>query len=65
MPDKRKAGWYFVRGTNARKWQCAFYDAEFDTWDAPTYVCNFNRSVADGEIEVGERIVMPHEKVDL
>lgn len=58
----RETGWYFVRGTGSRKWQCAFYDAEFTVWDAPTFICNFNLLVKDGEIEVGDRITMPSDQ---
>ena len=58
---KLDSGWYFIRGTGQRKWQCAFYDAEFNVWDAPTFVCNMGRLIMHGEIEIGERIVMPHE----
>lgn len=60
--ENRKTGWYYIRmvkGTKS-KWQCAFWDAESQYWDAPTFVCNINyASRYDDELEVGDAVPMP------
>ena len=55
-----KQGWYRFKLKGQKEWQCAFWDAEFECWDAPTYVSNVNQWKEDWVI--GDRVVMPGEE---
>lgn len=58
--SERQEGWYHFKLAGQRKWQCAFWDAEEECWDAPTYLGNVNH-VDSSEWVVGPRIPAPDE----